>query len=144
MISVVVNKKIPCPYSGATLRRAVRCLANLLDLRSTALEINIIGSLEMKQLNRLHRGKNKITDVLSFAWQEDKVVKSPMLGQLYLCYPRIRAQATEYKVSVKEEFFRMLSHGILHLLGYDHLSKGQAKKMFALQEEILINILKKI
>lgn len=100
-------------------------------------EINIVGEKEIKSLNKKYRNKNKVTDVLSFAWQEDKKIKSNFLGQIYICLPQIKRQAKEYNVTIKEEFKRMLIHGLLHLVGYDHQIDKDEKKMFALQDKIL-------
>ena len=111
---------------------------------SGELEINIVGDAEIKDLNFRYRGKNKATDVLSFAWQEDKLIKSSNLGQIYICYPQIERQAKEFKVAVKEEFVRMLAHGFLHIIGYNHEKKKDAEKMFKIQEEIVSKFVKQI
>lgn len=106
---------------------------------SGELEINAVGDEKIKQLNKTYGGIGKVTDVLSFAWREDKVVKSGnnFLGQIYICYPQITRQAKKFKVPAKEEFARILIHGILHLLGYDHQEKKDAEKMFKLQEGLV-------
>lgn len=101
------------------------------------LEVSVVGDREMKELNYRYRGKDCVTDVLSFAWQEDKQVKSEFLGQIYICYPQIARQAKEFGVKIGEEFVRMLAHGFLHVAGYDHLKKLEAEKMFKIQEEII-------
>jgi len=54
--------------------------------------------------------------------------------------PQVKRQAKEYKISWKTEFYRMMIHGILHLLGYDHMNKKDAGKMFRLQEKFLAEI----
>ena len=100
-------------------------------------EVNVVGDKEIKDLNRRYRGKNCVTDVLSFAWTEDKKVKSGLLVQIYICYPQIARQAKELCVGAPEEFARMLAHGLLHLLGYDHIKKTEAGKMFKIQENIV-------
>jgi len=101
------------------------------------LELNIVGEKEIKKINSVYRKKNSITDVLSFAWGEEKMIKTDCLGQVYICYPQIKRQAKEYKITIKEEFFRMFFHSVLHILGFDHMKEGQAKKMFKKQEELL-------
>lgn len=103
-------------------------------------EINLVGEKEMKNINRHYRGINQPTDVLSFAWHEERVLPSALLGQLYLCYSYINRQAKRFKVSVKEEFTRSLVHGLLHLVGYHHLKKTEAKRMFSLQEKIVARL----
>ena len=103
-------------------------------------EINIIDQKLMKQINRQYRGKNSVTDVLAFAWREENIVNSAVLGQIYICWPRIKIQAKDYQVSSAEEFKRMLIHGFLHLVGYDHQNKKDEKAIFVLQDKILSNL----
>lgn len=100
-------------------------------------EVNIIGDAEMAKLNFKFRGKKYPTDVLSFAWSEDQFMKSPYLGQIYICQNQIKRQAKELVVGEKEEFARMLAHGLLHLAGHEHHELSEAKKMFSIQESIL-------
>ncbi len=100
-------------------------------------EVNIIGDKEIKDLNNRYRGLNKVTDVLSFAWQEDEVVKTNYLGQIYISYPQIVRQAKELSIDTDEEFVRMLTHGFLHIIGHDHLKKKEAEIMFKIQEDIV-------
>ncbi len=104
-------------------------------------EVNIVGDKEMKSLNFHYRGLNKTTDVLSFAWQEDKIIKSNYLGQIYISYPQIVKQAKELRIDPKEEFVRMLAHGFLHIIGHDHIEKKEAKVMFGIQENIVDDFL---
>ena len=60
-----------------------------------------------------------------------------MLGDIYICLPIAREQAEEYNHSLKRELCFLITHGILHLLGYDHLKIEDEKRMFSLQEELL-------
>lgn len=102
------------------------------------IEVIVAGDAAVRNLNRRYRGINKTTDVLSFAWGEDKTMPGgAYLGQIYLSYPRIRRQARAFKAPVAEEFARMLIHGLLHIAGYDHVRAAAAKRMFALQEKII-------
>lgn len=107
---------------------------------NSKVEINIIDDAEMKKLNFVWRGKNVTTDVLSFAWGEDKKFRSDLLGQIFISYPQVKRQAQELEVDFKQEFARMLVHGLLHLAGYDHKRAKEAKKMFNLQEKIVKKI----
>ena len=103
--------------------------------------IHFIGDTKMKKINNLYRGKKNTTDVLSFA-NLDKIFfeKDDELGDIFLSIPQIKRQAKKYKVSQKQEFNRMITHGLLHLLAYNHEDKKEAKKMFELQEKILKKI----
>jgi probable rRNA maturation factor len=142
MISVEVIKKIDCPVAKTKIQRAVQTAARFEKKINAAVEIQIISDAEMKDLNRRYRGLNKTTDVLSFSWQEDTTFPGSGLGQIYISYAQIVRQAPRFTVSAEEEFFRMLTHGLLHLVGHDHIKTKEAAIMFALQEKI-VNALKK-
>ena|SRR3989344_6073092 len=151
MLSIDFNKRVKCPWTRSEIEKVFKIIQKKVKVNGE-LEVNIVGEKEMKDLNFRYRGKNKVTDVLSFAWQEDKLVhsatlqrtiawhdfaKSKNLGQIYICYPQIVRQAKQYMVKVKEEFARMLTHGFLHIMGYDHIKKKDAVKMFKIQEDIV-------
>ena len=139
MTEIVYNKQAGCPWTKKSVEGLLAVIGKKVKLKG-GLEVNIIGASAMRRLNRQTRGKDKVTDVLSFAWQEDKILKSSFLGEIYICYPRIVSQAKSFDVPVKEEFIRIFTHGILHLAGYDHIKKKDAQKMFMLQEQIVNQI----
>lgn len=95
-----------------------------------------VSAHQMRELNRQYRGKNKSTDVLSFPWSQE------ILGEIFICAETVRMQSREHKLSFEEEYFYVLLHGVLHLLGYDHeptltqRQKHQAKVMFKIQDEV--------
>ena len=107
------------------------------------LSIHIVGNQKMRSLNRDYRGKDSVTDVLSFAAQEGGVnlLIGEELGDIFICVGQVKMQAVDNGIPYKEEFLRMLIHGVLHLLGQDHVEAGQAKKMFKIQEELLAKAL---
>ena len=94
----------------------------------------------IKEINREYRGKDSVTDVISFAFEDSgKVVYNNvrLLGEIYICIPRMMSQAKEYGHSEKRELSFLAVHGLLHLLGYDHMTKEDEKIMFSKQELIL-------
>ncbi|MEK7065208.1 MAG: rRNA maturation RNase YbeY [Patescibacteria group bacterium] len=102
--------------------------------------IHLVGEKRIRELNKKYRKQNKVTDVLSFPLCEIREIRDKRdkeIGDVFLCVPRIKKQAKEYGVCLEEEFCRMLTHGVLHLLGFDHKNKKEAKKMFDLQEQIV-------
>lgn len=135
-ISIDFNKRSKCHWGKKDVEHIFYFVHKYAKV-SGEVEVNIIGDAEMKQLNGHYRGKNKPTDVLSFAWKEDLVVKTSYLGQIYICYPQIVRQAKELSIASDEEFVRMLAHGFLHIIGHDHIEKKEAKIMFDLQEAIV-------
>ena len=129
-------------HSGL-IKRTVKFASGFEKKIIGVVEINLVSSDEIKRLNRIYRGQNKVTDVLSFAWNEEAIIKTKILGQLYISPLKIKSQAKEFDVPENEEFVRMLAHGLLHLVGYEHAKNKQAKRMFDLQEKIVRNVLNK-
>jgi len=137
MIEVDYNTSVKNKYLAKDLQKIAELVAKKEKMVTGVVEINIVGDKEMIELNFQYRGKKYPTDVLSFAWTEDKKIKSNFLGQIYICFPQIKRQAKECKITENEELTRMLIHGLLHLVGHDHIKKNQAKKMFKIQEGII-------
>ena len=149
MLMISFNKRVKCPWTQSEVEKVFKIIQKKIKA-SGELEVNVVGDKEIKDLNFRYRGKNKITDVLSFAWsrfssEENRgsaiskgfEIGTKNLGQIYVCYPQIARQAKQLKIKTKEEFARMLMHGFLHILGYDHIKKKDAKEMFRIQEEIV-------
>jgi probable rRNA maturation factor len=144
MIEVSVSIRVKTPLTEEAIIRAVAQAARYEKKIKKAVEIQVIGDKAITKLNHQYRGLNKPTDVLSFSWVEDPDFPAGSLGQIYISYPQIVRQAPRFKVSPVEEFYRMLTHGLLHLVGYDHLQELPVKKMFALQEKIVTAIMKSL
>ncbi|MBU3965516.1 rRNA maturation RNase YbeY [Patescibacteria group bacterium] len=130
------------------LKAEKRCLREIGIKNKTEISLVICGKKKIRNINRLYRKKDKITDVLSFGDQKPDFIAAPdgtlRLGEIFICYPVAEKQARQYGYSAKEEMARLLIHGILHLAGYDHeKSAREAKKMFKLQEKIIAKIFKK-
>lgn len=101
-------------------------------LKSKAVTLVFLDPAQMKKINKQFRGKNKPTDVLSFAPMEEG-----SLGEILFCLDVLKKQAKEQDHSLEHEFLYMLIHGVLHLLGYDHeLSKKEEKLMFRIQDQL--------
>lgn len=110
------------------------------EKRKGAVSVHVIGDTRMKTLNTLHRGKQKTTDVLSFATQEGFESLGDDLGDIFISAPQIKRQAKRFGVSYADEFVRMLVHGVLHILGYDHIEKREAQIMFKKQERYISHL----
>ena len=105
------------------------------------LEVVLTTDEEIHLLNRDYRGKDRPTDVLSFAWSESEESfpgEEEMLGQIIISMDTAKRQAEEYGHSLVRELAFLGVHGFLHLMGYDH-EKGaeEERQMKARQEEIL-------
>ena len=104
------------------------------------LSILLTGNDEIQVINREYRDKNQPTDVISFAYHETgdfDIGPYDTLGDIVISLERVFEQAKEYNHSPKREFFYVLTHGLLHLLGYDHIEEEDKVVMRAKEEEIL-------
>ena len=98
------------------------------------------GNDEIQVINREYRDKDQPTDVISFAYHETEdfdIGPYDTLGDIVISLERVVEQAKEYNHSDKRELFYVLTHGILHLLGDDHIEEEDKKEMRAKEEEIL-------
>lgn len=98
--------------------------------------VNFTSIDEIKLINKKYRNKDNATDVISFRF-DDNGLFNPIQGEIYICIDIAIKQANEYHHSLKREICFLFLHGVLHLLGYDHLSKDDEEVMFGLQEIIL-------
>ena len=105
-------------------------------------EFNVIfvDSETIKKINREYRGVDRVTDVISFALEDGEEMKfefGRLLGDIYICTDKMKEQAKQYGHSLLREQGFLSVHGLLHLLGYDHMTKEEEKIMFEKQELIL-------
>lgn len=101
----------------------------------------IVGKRKIRSINRDYRNKDKETDVISFANIDssdyDFLDERINLGDIFINVDRVYSQAKKYEHSEKREFIFLFVHGLLHLLGYDHMDKKDEKIMFELQDKIV-------
>ena len=113
----------------------------------------ITGQEKIHRLNKEYRGKDKPTDVLSFAMQDElqsedgegvSFIAPPdgieHLGEVIISYPQAEIQAVEHDHSVEKEVAVLAIHGVLHLLGYDHIEYEEAEEMEAREKTILESV----
>lgn len=103
---------------------------------------------QIHEINRDYRNVDRPTDVISFALQDDMsdvVLEEEMceLGDIFINVDAIRAQAKEYGHSIRREACFLFCHGLLHLMGYDHMTPEEEKEMFELQDVILDELVKR-
>lgn len=105
--------------------------------------VSFVDEDEIQSINKAYRDKDSVTDVISFALEEgeDEDFEMPdaprVLGDIIICVKRAKEQAEEYGHSFERELGFLSVHGLLHLLGYDHMNEEDEKKMFGRQDEIL-------
>ena len=107
------------------------------------LSLIIVGKIKIRNINRDYRNIDRVTDVISFANIDsddyDYLVEEGEvnLGDIFINVDRVKSQAKKYGHSIKREFMFLFVHGMLHLLGYDHMEKEDEKIMFSLQDKII-------
>nr|WP_314532664.1 rRNA maturation RNase YbeY [uncultured Fusobacterium sp.] len=108
--------------------------------RPLYLSLLLTNNQNIQVINRDFRDKNTPTDVISFAYHETEdfnIGPYDTLGDIIISLERVEEQATEYNHSFKREFYYVLTHGILHILGYDHIEEEDKKIMREREEAIL-------
>ena len=109
-------------------------------INNAVFSVIFVDNETIHEINRDYRNIDRPTDVISFAFEDNgKLVYNNvrLLGEIYISIPKMIEQAKEYGHSEKRELSFLAVHGLLHLLGYDHMKKEDEKVMFALQELIL-------
>ena len=110
------------------------------NVKNATLSLVFVDNETIREINKNYRGKDSITDVISFAFEDNGILeynKIRFLGEIYVCIPRMIEQANSYGHSETRELAFLVCHGLLHLLGYDHMEKEDEKVMFTLQEKML-------
>lgn len=142
---------VPCP--AQLIDWATRALQGASDhhraattntIESTALTIRVVGESESQTLNNEYRGKDKSTNVLSFPFEMPEGLPAgalaPMLGDLAICAAVVQREAQQQHKSADAHWAHMIIHGVLHLLGYDHIDDVDADIMEALEIELLAGL----
>lgn len=106
------------------------------------LSVTFVDKEEIQEINKMYRDNDKVTDVISFALEEDEpeitgLDMPRVLGDIIICTDVAKEQADNYGHSFERELGFLALHGFLHLLGYDHMNEQDEKEMFGRQEQIL-------
>lgn len=112
------------------------------QVESAVFNLIFVDNKTIHKMNLEYRGIDRATDVISFALEDDKICPHVegmprILGDIYISIEKAKEQAELYGHSFKREISFLAVHGLLHLLGYDHMEKEKEKIMFERQELIL-------
>ena len=119
---------------GRALRATAQRLLSAAGEAGSSLSLTLVGDEAMRELNRAHRGKDAPTDVLSFPLLDPDHVSGEeerMLGDVVISVDTARRQAADYDAPLQRELERLLIHGILHVLGHDHMEPAERATMEA-------------
>lgn len=106
------------------------------------ISVSFVDNETIREINHQYRDKNEVTDVISFAMEDDEFnlihEDAPRaLGDIIISTGRAREQAEDYGHSYRRELLFLSLHGFLHLLGYDHMEEAEEKEMNRVQDEVL-------
>lgn len=131
-----------CESMYSLLSSIVKGELNLKD--NYFLEVDLVDNETIHEINKDYRKVDRPTDVISFAFLDKIEGETPInnpefvfLGQIIISVDKAKEQAHDYSHSLDRELAFLFIHGLLHLLGYDHMNEKDEKKMFSIQNKIL-------
>lgn len=122
------------------LKNYMKFVIKKLDIENAIFNIIFVSNKEIHRINKEYRNIDRVTDVISFALEDNKDIVYDdfrLLGDIYIAIDVAYDQAEEYNHSSEREVCFLATHGLLHLLGYDHMKEEDEKVMFGKQEELL-------
>jgi len=151
-VIIEINNLTFEPLNQDFLKKCIKFVLKKQRKKDIYLSVAIVGEKRMRKINKKYRKKDKATDVLSFP--EDKVLlekfridscqKIQGLGEIIICLQEVKKNAKTSNLLLNQELSRVIIHGVLHLLGYDHeKSVSDEKKMKEKQENYLSQFLMK-
>jgi probable rRNA maturation factor len=147
-VQVSVQKAAPGwkAVSGATakVRRAARqavAMAGVAVMPGAEIAVLLADDARIREVNRQWRTKDKPTNVLSFPGAPPaKITQTPFLGDIILAFETMAAEAVAEDKPLEDHMMHLVVHGVLHLLGYDHMTPGEAERMEKLESSILASL----
>lgn len=128
------------PFPEKTIRKRIApIIRDFPALQTMSVDVILCSDYRIKKLNTKYRKKEKPTDVLSFVFND-----SDFLGEIYLSLQRTAIQARRFDSSYEDELHRLLTHGLLHLLGYDHIKKSDRGIMESKEEKYRLAYAKRV
>ena len=114
--------------------------AALQEKGDAELTLRLVDEAESRALNSRYRGKDAPTNVLSFPAELPLDIDIPLLGDIVICAPLVHEEAMAQNKPVQAHWAHLVIHGVLHLLGHDHMDEQEAAVMEALEVELLCSL----
>jgi probable rRNA maturation factor len=127
------------PFKQSLVPRLIRLIEKGENTLFISLEIIFTNEEEIIEINSKYLNRDYVTDIISFRYDEDNTNQA-IEGSLYCCAPRIEEQSRELNTNPRDEYLRIISHGLLHLAGYDDQSEEEKKQMTELEDHYLDNV----
>ncbi len=138
-ISNLTNREV----DTTNMERVIKEVSKELDVNNGIVSFVFVDNERIKEINKTYRNKDSETDVISFAFMDEEInPKTDFInyGEIYISLEKAESQSIEYGHSFDRELCFLTVHGLLHLLGYDHMEKEDEIIMFGLQDKILNNL----
>lgn len=123
------------------VKKVLKRTLKMEKVKNAYFDVILVDEKTIQRINREYRNIDRVTDVISFAFEDNdknSYNNIRILGEIYICIPRMKEQAKMYGHNETREIAFLAVHGLLHLLGYDHtISKEEEEKMFKKQELVL-------
>jgi rRNA maturation RNase YbeY len=132
------------PVRAKTIQRVTQAILIQAGSPTAELSVSLVGKTRMRSLNRKYRGRDYPTDVLAFPMESIGEQTEVFLGDVVICLPVAIQQASRFENTPDQEILRLLIHGMLHLLGYDHEHSPQEAARMQRKENAIIKKLSPI
>ena len=143
-LNIINNTKKDIKGLSNIYANVMNAACDILKIKDVlVMSVSFVSPYMIRKYNREYRNIDRVTDVISFAMEDsfNYVYNNEReIGDIFICYQKAEVQARKYGHSLKRELVFLFTHGLLHLLGYDHMNKEDEKKMFALQDKILAKV----
>ena len=130
-LNVFINESVEVKFN---YQHVIETLEKTISENVSA-SLILVDINEIQEINRDYRQKDAPTDVISCEEEDDE--DETYIGDIFICVEKVHEQAEAYGHSLEREFAFLIVHGVLHLMGYDHIEKDDEVVMFAKQDEIL-------
>jgi probable rRNA maturation factor len=128
---VEINNLTTTSVNEEFLKKIAQKVLEKENKRKVELSIALVGQGRIKELNKRYRGKNRVTDILSFTYNNS--------GEIVICLKEVKKNAERFGSAFEKELSRVLIHGILHLLGYDHERSKEGTKRMEKKEKFYLS-----
>jgi probable rRNA maturation factor len=144
-VSAIIDLQIACqPNQSIPSQEDIQRWADLALTVSNDSEreitVRLVDTGESQQINGEYRDKPKPTNVLSFPFECPPQIELPLLGDLVICPVVVEAEAVEQSKQLQHHYAHLVIHGVLHLLGYDHIDPVQADEMESIETRLLAKL----
>lgn len=126
------------------IKNWLHALAKTHKKKIATLNYIFVSDNYLLNINKKYLGHNTLTDIISFDYSADKKLKNNIAGEIYISIPRVHENARIFKTTKKNELFRVMAHGLLHLCGFLDKSPREKLRMRNEEEKALFLLLQKI